>query len=386
MKNKALKIRVALIGNFPLRTDNIKGGVEAVFVYLVEALRNFKELDIHVITLNSKQKKRLYLESDGYHLHILPAQSLGFPSFFIFDFNNIKKCLNEIKPDIVHSQGAGHKGYAAIKSGYPTLITFHGMLGEDAKYFNKVTDKIRLKLHSLIFETYCAKNSTHAILISSYVKKYFGKKLRAKTYLIPNPVKKDFFNLSPYEETGRVLFAGQIIPRKGIEDLLKALVMIKNKVKIKVILAGSLDESIYFNKIKKYIINNKLSKFVTFLGTLDENSILDEFRRCCLLVLPSYQETAPMVIQQAMAAGKPVIATKICGIPYQVDDGVTGLLYETGDATALSKHLLRLLNENELRKKMGKKGKKKAYKYFNANAVAADTLKVYNQMKNKMSI
>ena len=218
-------------------------------------------------------------------------------------------------------------------------------------------------------------------MISPYVEKYFGKRLNAKTYFIPNPVKEDFFHMQNCEQANRVLFAGRIIPRKGIEDLIKALVIIKDKVNIKVVLAGSADvDGIYLNKITKYIQDNKISDKIIFLGHINERKILNEFSRCSLMVLPSYQETAPMVIQQAMAAAKPVIATRICGIPYQVDDGKTGLLYESGNVEELSKHLLTMLSDKELRKTMGEKAKVKAYSFFQASKVAESTMCVYDNI------
>ncbi len=81
--------------------------------------------------------------------------------------------------------------------------------------------------------------------------------------------------------------------------------------------------------------------------------MLEEFSRAEALVLPSYQETAPMVIQQAMAAGLAVIATKICGVPYQIEHDVTGLLYTAGSVDELATLLRRLGTEPSLGKRLG---------------------------------
>ena len=273
MTNKAYKIRIALIGNFPFPTDYIDGGVQAVFAYLVDALQNFYELDLHIITFKSSQKEYRKLNCDGYQLYLLPEQSLGLLTYYHKDINIINKCLDLINPDIVHVQNAGYLGYAAIKSKYPALITFHGMLREDAKYISKLRKRIRYNVYSFIFENYCVRNVKNAIVISPYVEKYFGKRLNAKTYFIPNPVKEDFFHMQNCEQANRVLFAGRIIPRKGIEDLIKALVIIKDKVNIKVVLAGSADvDGIYLNKITKYIQDNKISDKIIFLGLLGTSS------------------------------------------------------------------------------------------------------------------
>ncbi len=378
--NDRPKLKVALIGDYPIFADRIDGGVQAVFAYLIDALSDFESLDLNIVTFKSDVKSPQRAVRKGYQLHVLPRQSLGIPTWYHYDFKNLQTCLAEMKPDVVHVQGAGQSGYAAIKSDYPTVITFHGILGQDAKYLSKFSHRLRLKLKSLMLERYCARHAAYAILISPYVRKYFDRDLRGKTYNIPNPVKEDYFNLPDQGEKGRVLFAGRIIPRKGVEDLLKAMVPIREKSGMSLILAGSLDDATYVKEIRKYVIHHGMSEQVSFLGHVSETRIYEEFSRCSLLVLPSYQETAPMAIQQAMAAGKPVIASNVCGIPYQIEDGVTGLLFEPGNVSALSGHLVKLLNDEHLRKKMGTKAKEKALTSFHAKRVAAATFDIYKQM------
>ena len=381
--NKKKLLRVAMIGNYPMDDHSIDGGVQAVTVYLANALAATNRLDLHVVTFKDGMHNYKIEKKRGFNLHIIPNQSLGVYTFYYLNYCSLKHCLKRINPDMLHAQGAGMPGYLAVKTGIPSLITFHGMLAEDAKYMSKYTQRLRQKLYSLICERYCRNNASHVINISPYVKKYFGSKLRAKTYYIPNPVKEDFFNLGGTEEKGRVLFAGRISHRKGIMDLIAAVRHIRNKVKIQVVLAGTLDDSKYVNRIRSYICQYRMESFISLAGVLNEHQIIEEFKRCSLLVLPSYQETAPMVIQQAMAAAKPVIATSICGIPYQVDDGVTGLLFKPHDVNALCDHLVRLLQNDNLRKKMCKKANEKALAMYHANEVARKTIEVYLEINNE---
>jgi len=83
-----------------------------------------------------------------------------------------------------------------------------------------------------------------------------------------------------------------------------------------------------------------------------------------------------MVVMQAMAAGKAVVATRVGGIPYQVEDGHTGLLVESGDVSALAEAIIRLLRDDVLRVAMGRRGKKVAEQRFRASVVAEETRKV----------
>ena len=279
MNSDNSRVKIAMIGDYPLSHDRIDGGVQAVFAYLVNALCEYKDIELHIITLKKSVKQVKQIDADGYKLYVLPKQSLALLTWYYKDFRNIRQCLSEIKPHLIHSQGAGYNSYAALKSGYSTLVTFHGMLWEDSKYLSKFIYRIRMKLQSIFFENYTTNNNSHAILISPYVQHYFAGKLKAKTYFIPNPVHKDYFNLSYPEEKGRILFAGRVIPRKGVEDLLKALVIIKDKAKLKLVLAGSLNDRVYVNKIKKYINLHKMTDCVELSGHLNEENVKKEFAR-----------------------------------------------------------------------------------------------------------
>ena len=74
---------------------------------------------------------------------------------------------------------------------------------------------------------------------------------------------------------------------------------------------------------------------------------------CQILVLPSQAEVSPMIVQEAMAAGKPVVATAVGGVPYLVEDGGSGILVPYGDAEELAQALEKLLTNSSLAKSMG---------------------------------
>ena len=87
-----------------------------------------------------------------------------------------------------------------------------------------------------------------------------------------------------------------------------------------------------------------------------------------------------MVVQEAMAAGVPVIASRVGGVPFQVEDGRTGFLYEAGDVAALAAHLEELMSSRELRDRIGAAAKSFADERFRAAQVAERTLEVYRRV------
>jgi glycosyltransferase involved in cell wall biosynthesis len=98
---------------------------------------------------------------------------------------------------------------------------------------------------------------------------------------------------------------------------------------------------------------------------------------CDVFCLPSTAEGMPLVVLEAMAQGKPVIATAVGGTPELVVDGVTGLLVPPGDADALAEALGRVLSDPELAKRMGAAGRQRVERDFAADASAARILALY---------
>jgi glycosyltransferase involved in cell wall biosynthesis len=253
-------------------------------------------------------------------------------------------------------------------------------MSEEARFLTSRPRRLRHWLLSKISEKNCISQGKHTILISPYVAEYFKNRLAGAQYLIPNPLAEDFFTILRRETAGRVLFAGRLLPLKGVVDLIRATSEVAQSQKIELILAGSLDEQQYVNQLKNEARRLDISNLVKFRGLLNEQELREEFGRCAVLVLPSYQESAPMVIVEAMAAGVPVIASNVGGIPYQVKDGETGFLFTPGDVNTLSKRLIQLLSDKSLRESLGIAAKDLATANYRADRVARKTIDVYQQI------
>lgn len=93
--------------------------------------------------------------------------------------------------------------------------------------------------------------------------------------------------------------------------MIRATSKVAKSQTIDLILAGSPDDREYVGKLKNEARRLNVAEFVHFRGVLTEQEMRDELARAAVLVLPSYQETAPMVVAEAMAAGVPVIASNV---------------------------------------------------------------------------
>ena len=369
-----------MIADYPETANQINGGVQAVTSYLVHAMTQFPEIELHLLSFRLGIDHISVIEEPNYVRYSIPFARFGTLTGFIRDQANLNTCLATIQPDIVHSQGGGHQGIVAKRTNFPTVVTIHGTISQEAKFLPGLGRRMRTRIQGWIGERHYIRRASHTILISPYVADHYGPTLSGKRYLIPNPIDPQFFRVVRRETAGRILFLGRLYALKGIKDLLLAISKIANNSDLHVVLAGSVEDQEYVNELKALVTRLNLTRIVDFRGLLNTEELLEELSLCACLVLPSYQETAPMVIQEAMASGVPVVASNICGIPYQVDDGNTGFLVPPGDVEALAARLSTLLSNTTMRKQFGEAAKLRAENEYQAATVAGKTLDVYKDM------
>lgn len=117
---------------------------------------------------------------------------------------------------------------------------------------------------------------------------------------------------------------------------------------------------------------------VHFLGW--QRDVVDVIRAADLVVLPSLAEGLPIAILEAMACGKPVVATPVNGVPEAVQDGVTGLLVPPSDVDALSAAMLRLLKDPERARQMGEQGRRVAESRFSVGRFVSSVETLYDDL------
>jgi len=149
------------------------------------------------------------------------------------------------------------------------------------------------------------------------------------------------------------IFVGELNKKvKGIDILMKALKKAaRESLSISLTIVGTGPDKQY---CKTYLEKNpELQKRVTLGGTLTNKQAMEAIAQSDVLVLPSRTEGIPRVIIEAFLFGKPVIATRVGGIPDVVKDNENGILIQPGDSKELTRAILRVTNNTELREKLG---------------------------------
>lgn len=129
----------------------------------------------------------------------------------------------------------------------------------------------------------------------------------------------------------RLVAIGRLVEQKGQLALIKAMAEVQEDLHLTLIGDGDMR-----GQIEALIRKHKLGANITLTGWADEARIKDELAAAHALVMPSFAEGLPMVVMEAMAAARPVIATYIAGTPELVQDGKTGWLVPAGDVQALA--------------------------------------------------
>jgi glycosyltransferase involved in cell wall biosynthesis len=119
------------------------------------------------------------------------------------------------------------------------------------------------------------------------------------------------------------------------------------------------------------------------LDSIGHSELIKYYHITQALVLPTYYEGLPNVVLEAMACELPVIASKVSGIPEQVEDNVTGFLVPPGDIQCFYKKIVELLESPDKRNILGKNARKKVLENFTWNLVAKRIADNYQQILEK---
>jgi glycosyltransferase involved in cell wall biosynthesis len=201
----------------------------------------------------------------------------------------------------------------------------------------------------------------------------------ARVVVIHNPiaVASAAVDFPPQGGESTILFLGRLGQRKGIYDLLQALVQVQKRVPgVKLVCGGDgeLDE------VRAKAAALGIADNVAVVGWITGEAKQKLMKEAAVYVLPSYNEGLPMAILEAMAAGIPVVASDVGGIPDAIDDGIDGFLVPAGNIELLCSRLEGLLMDAELRHKIGRNGQLKAQRKFAAAVVFEHLGELYREI------
>lgn len=181
-------------------------------------------------------------------------------------------------------------------------------------------------------------------------------------------------------DTVNILFLGLVGKRKGVYDLIDAVKQIKLVCdrSFKVLIGGNGE----VEQLQKLIVENDLQEQITYLGWVSGEAKDNYLRSCDIYILPSYNEGLPMSLLEAMSWGKPVISTRVGGIPELIRDNQDGMIVDAGNVEQISSSLVELIESKEKRKQFGQSSRDRIDEKFSDKVILPQIDELYQHAGN----
>ncbi|KXA94417.1 hypothetical protein AKJ65_04455 [candidate division MSBL1 archaeon SCGC-AAA259E19] len=316
--------------------------------------------DIHIVTSQLKGTER-HESVDGMEVHRLPSRYIRIYNPPMVFSEGIREEIREVSPDLIHFHYRWAPGYTRAVASFleevPVVFTWHNSFGEGSGWVRPLS-----LLNDELFKHYFAKKCDRIICVSDYVKRQVSNRG------VPEEILKVIYNGIDLGKPSRkeedfILYVGRLVQTKGLDVLAEAM----KEVDEKLLVCGKGPCSSEFKSMEN----------VKLLGFVSENKKNELLRKCKFLVLPSKKESFGIVLLEAMAVGKPVVASHVGGIPEVVEDA--GLLVPPNNSKELSGTLNTLISDDELRSELGEKAWNRA-KLFSWDKIASQVKEVYENV------
>ena len=239
------------------------------------------------------------------------------------------------------------------------------------------------------FEKRAIRHADHRFVVSEYWRRALKEEYGLDSVIAHNGIDLDDFEDLPARQSKAptILFVGGLEPRKGLEILILSLPEVRavhpNAVLRVVAKTGfrGVDSVEWFEHLAD---RARVDDAVTFHESIGQEELRQLYSDADIVVLPSRNEGWGLSLMEAMACRRPVIATKVGGIPELVRDGIDGILIEPDDTKALGGAITELLGNPALRARMGASGRERA-RAFSWEETARVTVREYERALKKDS-
>lgn len=249
----------------------------------------------------------------------------------------------------------------AMALGVPYILHMHG--GRFLDFYENDCSALGKRFVRRVF-----RQARHVVALSQeWVDALTQLAPGCRVTMVPNPIEIPPWQATLQHQPPSVLFLGLLLPAKGIEELIRAWVSVHARLpQAELVLGGVGDDMPRWKQLAAELGVGGVVRFPGWVLGEEKTALM---QRCSVFALPSHREALPMSILEAMAAGVPVVATRVGGVPLAVDDGRTGLLVEPTDVPALATALLALLTDDARRLAFGQAGRAKARAEFSADVM-----------------
>ena len=357
-----------------------RGGAERVVYQLAKSLRN-RGIDILCICLEEIGSLGERIQPSDFNFISLNSQS----SYDLKSLADLSKYLYKFNPDIVNVHSYSVLPYVSLASLSGTIhrvvFTAHGLLYEGFKKY-----MIRYRAAS-----YClAGLSAVSEQVAERHRIYLG--WRKPIEVIENGIEivvtddekrgETRKTLGITDDTFVFLNIGNIRPEKGIENIFKAVYILKSlKVKKKfcVVIVGAAQDKPYYEKSYKLSVELGVTDNIVWAGHVNDVNAIYAIGDAFLL--SSRSEGLPLVVLEAMSCGLPVIATRVGGVPQVLKNG-TGILINPSSPEQMASAMQKIINDEVLRRILREKSLKRFAEDYTIEKMAQKYINYFDELKN----
>jgi len=328
---------VVLTTSYPRGADDVAG----LFVQdAVEAVRAVG-VDVEVVSPASFRHYGIaYGHGIAGNLRRRPWRAFLLPAFLVAYARAARRAARGA--DLVHAHWLP-SGLAALATGKPFVVQLWGTDVELARkapwLFRPLVRRARL-----------------AIVASEFLAEAARELGASEVRVVPSPVELPETVREP-DEPPHVLFVGRLSPEKGIHEFLAAT-----------------------EGLPRVIVGAGPVEVPEAVGFVPRSELGGYYERAAVVCVPSRREGYGVVAREAMAYGRPVVATRVGGLVDAIEDGVTGVLVEPRDSRALRSAISALRADEDVRRRLGHAARAAAKERFSAAAAAKTAVSVYGEI------
>lgn len=379
-----------LVPDMPDPIEKIQGGIQSAVLNLLRGFAT-QPVDVLLVSISSSKIASYKIKmSANVTVQYIPEgpASLSFVNYLFSCPGKIRKIVKEFRPDVIHfEEGMNFLLLRMFIGQYNKhVLTIHGITFAEARLKKHFLQRMKWYQNGIVEWLLLPK---HIIHISKYSRQIFLAANKLISPVIFNAVSGRFFDIEKKRETSnQLLFVGAVNNRKNILSLIEVMKALQSEGKnynLKIV--GDFDPTEkYREEVLSFIQQNGLQQSIQFLGWKSQSELEGIYKDIDIVVLPSLQETLPVVIAEAMAAGRVMVSTTVGGIPEMITNNESGFTYSPADPAALQ-HILAMLYDNSPEiERVGVNARIMAKDKFHADVIASMTNDYYKQILVKPAI
>ena len=348
---------------------------------LLQGFSRIPEVEVHVLSCTQRPMVCPAKLHDNIWFHSLHVPKAGWlRTGYQGCIRAVRRKARELQPDIVHGQGTERDcAISAIFSRFPNVVTLHGNM----RQIERVTRPRPFTYGWLAarFETITLPRTAGVVCITRYTEQAVAGVAR-KTWVIPNAVDPAFFDIKPRPANpATLLCVGNITVRKNQHKLIEALDGLVPAPNFTLLFLGAAPPQDSYSRRVLEMIESR--PWCRYGGMVNRERLRLHLTEAHGLLLPSLEDNCPMVVLEAMAAGVPVAAARVGGVPDLIQHEETGMMFDPLDLTAMQSCVRQLMSGSASVQRMATAAKREAWRRFRPERIAQRHLEVYREVLNR---